>query len=321
MNSTRGIVVPYDVVRTFARSFRELVSEPGENLPLPDTKINDLHLFLTYWDTVAFPIQGPRHHIVDPSLAVPTTPDGRKKRERLQTLTTQGALTPVELEFDDWSEFANVFEPAIFSTGNSYLFDICANLQAKSKRETAWSVGDIYSQRRPAAGSANIDADPDTTALSVWAKLPVPDVDTPTDRLLKFKEARRPELLAFRTVMDEMSHALQTREGPDAEIVKCGERVEGALLDMHRVLDEGRIKKVAGSLKTYLSLSEFGAWKALAPAVGAITAPELATSPVVGALVGLGLNVALTVATRQDPTANLPDNLKPFRYPYFVSKV
>jgi hypothetical protein len=147
--------------------------------------------------------------------------------------------------------------------------------------------------------------------------LPTPRPDCRPEAVIDFRDKRRAELLAFRSVLDSMGERLVKAENSRAEVARIREEIEARILDLHRVLDEKRLSKVASSFKSYMSLGDLEANKVLLPALGAISADATQFSPLLGGAVGLGMNIALTAIARSGRD-QLGEDLRPFAYLYHV---
>lgn len=127
--------------------------------------------------------------------------------------------------------------------------------------------------------------------LNLYNALPVPSVDTSLDCIVKFKESREDELIAFRYYLDGIyrsvinSGDLPIGRAFDSEM----SRLNVTLRDLDRTMKESKIKVVAGSLKSVMS----GMDGILGTGAGfAGIATLLSLSPVVAGLSGAGIALA-----------------------------
>ena len=198
-------------------------------------------------------------------------------------------------------------------------FHVCAQL-CKST-DMRWTVGQFSNEMTEGlqyAGAA--DARTHTLQVALINALPVPGPDVKEEKILELKSNRRPELLAFRAALDDLFHAIEQADDKNLELVRAKEKLELSLHDLQRVFDEGKIRRIAGTVKAYLSLGDLTALNILMPAVGAAISGGVGHSPAWGALGGLAANAALTFATDFKKPSVLPPELKDFAYLYHVQK-
>jgi hypothetical protein len=127
--------------------------------------------------------------------------------------------------------------------------------------------------------------------LNLYNALPVPSVDTSLDCIVRFKESREDELIAFRYYLDGIyksvinSGDLPVGRAFNSEMSK----LNLTLRDLDRTMKESKIKVAAGSLKSVMSGMD-GILGAGAGLAGIATLLNL--SPVVAGLSGAGIALA-----------------------------
>ena len=139
--------------------------------------------------------------------------------------------------------------------------------------------------------------------------LPVPSEDTPLEDIFDFKFRRQDELAAFRAAMDDMYlEIVNSNDVPRSKDVTLV-RLERSLLDLQRILKDGKITSVATSLKSLVNttLDSAGVGAGLMGGAMAFNLPFQAA-----AAVGLSA-MALRFVTRE---ASKPRDLPPHLHDY-----
>lgn len=112
--------------------------------------------------------------------------------------------------------------------------------------------------------------------------LPLPVENTPIEKILNFKEKYQSELLKFQIAISKLNTKIEQSQGDKRVIQDCKDEIVVSLQDLHRTLDENKIKKVLGTVKTLLDVKQIGSATLIAGAVA-----HLAQVPIVlGALSG-----------------------------------
>jgi len=291
-------------------------SRDGKGVLTP-TKLPELLFYVTYWDRIDLPV------VQGLSISSPETAG------YFEVLGAEGVLSRTDVEYrapkevDSSGGSVMGLPDSIFMRANIQApFDVCNRLSREM--DISWTVGQSTTQSAAEllAPKQEDQERREVMALHLMKALPVPAASTAPKALLKFTHRRRSELLAFRAAFDALCEAATAEAPLVKEITRGRERLQAVLIDLHRVLDESRIERVAGSIKTYLSLGDLEANKILFPVIGAAGAGVAQVSPVWGALGGLGANAALTFATRKiyKPSA-LPAEIRDFAYLYYVDSL
>jgi hypothetical protein len=138
--------------------------------------------------------------------------------------------------------------------------------------------------------------------------------------LLEFKWKRKPELLAFRTRMDELVKSFGDLELSKDEILKTRDKITKAVFDINKLMDESKFQKVMNTMKTYMNLEEN---KAIGLAMGLIGGGIFQTIEGSAMLAGLGYltNVGINLAIKKtDKMEGLPSETRDFAYLYHLNK-
>lgn len=89
--------------------------------------------------------------------------------------------------------------------------------------------------------------------FELYNAIPVPRTDIPLNDILEFKESHKDELSAFRTYLDDLyQKIISSADIPRAKITEL-QRLEDAIKDVYRVLEESKIKVVLRSMKSVIS--------------------------------------------------------------------
>ena len=116
--------------------------------------------------------------------------------------------------------------------------------------------------------------------------LPTPVENTPLEKIIDFKKARRDELLEFRKYLSKVQEKIRkaTEEQEIKEIqIDTKENIEKAINDLSRLCKENSIKTFFTSFESLLKLDSPKLFQTLT-VTGAITTP---INPVIGAVAGL----------------------------------
>ena len=179
-----------------------------------------------------------------------------------------------------------------------------------------WSIG---ASGWDALATVDYPRDRLAIELDLHSALPTPAADTPLDQILAFRSERRSELLRFRAAMDAFVDDIGSAEHTQTALIRAREEIESALIDLHLLLDESRIQRISSSCRRVLGFEEPALTKAILPAIGGITAGALTLNPVLGSLVGVGVNAALGLTARPQPEVfSLPGGVREFLYLHSV---
>jgi len=147
--------------------------------------------------------------------------------------------------------------------------------------------------------------------------VPFPTPDTPIEKILTFKEKRRAELTAFQLALSKLNAKIETSQGDPRVIQDCKDEIATALTDLHRTLDESRIQKVSGVVKTLLDVKPLNA----APVIAGLVAHLADVDISIGALAGYAVSGAISLLSkRENKITTLDGRIKDFAYLYYVDK-
>ncbi len=153
---------------------------------------------------------------------------------------------------------------------------------------------------------------------SLYGVLPVPGENTPLEDILEFKQNRRDQLLQFRSAMDEFYLNIISSPDQYRAIRMCTDKLDLALIDLSKCLNESGMQTFFTTLKLYLNNDDN---KFLSTLLGMIGANKAGFPMEIGAAVGLGVNTLLTFAGRYfNRTEVVQSNLGDFMYLYEVEK-
>jgi hypothetical protein len=152
--------------------------------------------------------------------------------------------------------------------------------------------------------------------------LPVPQDNTPLEYILDLKRRRRPELLRFRSLLDQFQKDLAdagTQRERNEVIVRFGEHLEIGLKGMERLFKDHRIRTAWGSLKALVDVKAPATW--LATLGAAASKLSLLSKPLVGVATALAATVQVGsywVDRRLERNKQLAES--PFAYLFHVKR-
>ncbi|MFI0371242.1 DUF6236 family protein [Actinomadura sp. 1N219] len=157
----------------------------------------------------------------------------------------------------------------------------------------------------------------------LYRTLPAPASSVPIEKILEFREQRRPELLALRAAMDELGRSVTEAQNTVEALGRAKENLEQELIALHRVFNQAKIRKLASSAQIYLSLDDLAATKAIWPAIGTITAGTMHMPAAIGTLSGLAFNASLTFIKRRNEGVlqRIPKPTRDYAYAYFSGQL
>jgi hypothetical protein len=124
--------------------------------------------------------------------------------------------------------------------------------------------------------------------FELYNAVPVPSTITPLNDILEFKEAHRDELIAFRAYLDELyQKIISSTDIPRAKNTEL-QKLESALRDVNRVLNESKIRVALRSMKSVIS----GVDGIIGVAAGVASAPFIPFSPLIAGVAAAGVSVA-----------------------------
>lgn len=147
--------------------------------------------------------------------------------------------------------------------------------------------------------------------------LPFPAPDTPVEKILEFKRKYSNELSALQLALSKLNSKIENSQGDFRIIQDCKDEITIALNDLHRTLDESKIQKVLGVVKSLLDIKQIGSASIIA---GTVT--YLANVPIfIGALTGYAVSSAISLLSKKDKKIEkLDSRIKDFVYLYYTKK-
>lgn len=124
--------------------------------------------------------------------------------------------------------------------------------------------------------------------IELYNAIPIPNLDTPLNDVLEFKETRSDELIALRTHLDDLyQKIISSADIPRAKVTEY-QRLETSIKDVYNVLNESKIKVTLTSMKSVVS----GVDGIIGVAAGVASAPFIPFSPLIAGLASAGISVA-----------------------------
>ncbi|MCA9905585.1 MAG: hypothetical protein KC547_17140 [Anaerolineae bacterium] len=152
--------------------------------------------------------------------------------------------------------------------------------------------------------------------LELLKALPVPSSSVPMQSVLEFKRKRQAELLQFRHAWD----GLILEATRSTELVRATEyskdTIERALIDLHRVMDESRLKKILRDIKVDVDVLHVAA----AVVAGAEVAQRVGLDAFIGAIGGAAAAISIKLNLTSRKPKEIPSELKDYAYLYHVEK-
>ncbi len=289
--STRGIII----------SGKSFLTEKQTNLDLSGG-IDDISLrrYLTYWDEI---------HYVDPSYF------GGLNLENpdYKLLSEEGILKSEVIKFPGTFDFS--LRTLQSREQAQLIYHKRINQIEKTKKYSIAQSGNILNLPTDTKKTTNC------LELELGNCLPIP-INCSIEDILKLKEQRRPELLAFRDAINALANNIDNEDYSKDTLVRASEKIERSMLIIHRVMDESRIEKTLTSMKSYLNVTDSSALNVLFPLLGVISASEINIPPSLGGAIGLGVNAALNFAIkRQSKIESLESSTQDYAYLYYVENL
>lgn len=248
-----------------------------------------LREYLLYWDKIDFPDNN--------VISIGSSSD-------VQFLMNAGVLTRTDVRLVNFRE----------NIGYCYIYAQVEALRIKSRDEPGqWSLAQAgnYLFIPP-----ELSRETRSIEIELYNVLPVPSEDVSLEDILKFKERRRSELLAFRMFMDELYiEVIASGDIPRAKSAALN-RLEVSLQDLNKAVNEYWISKWMSSLKVELNIPNI-ITHAIA---GGTMSVAFGISPAVGAAIGAAsaaIKFDLPVMRKAD---GLPAELKDFAYLHRIEK-
>ncbi|MVF14926.1 hypothetical protein FT643_22590 [Ketobacter sp. MCCC 1A13808] len=226
----------------------------GEPPPL------ELRKYLMYWDEIDYPSNG-LINIYSPNMDYLETTNSLK---RTRVGFSSGLIS------DDGEYFIEAQEAALRLN--------------QEKEPGSWSLAQMSAEPQYSQGNIGVSVD-----FELYGMLPVPSEDTPLSDILEFKEKRRDELIAFRVYLDDIYQKIigsaDIPRSRNSEVTK----LENALKDLDRALNEGKIKRVVTNIRNTITQDFSGV---VGAGLGSISLPSLIDmSPLMVGMAGAGIVV------------------------------
>lgn len=124
--------------------------------------------------------------------------------------------------------------------------------------------------------------------FELYNAIPVPSAVTPLNDILEFKESHRDELIAFRMYLDELyQKIISSADIPRAKNTEML-RLESAMMDVNRVLNESKIRVALRSMKSVIS----GVDGIIGVAAGVAATSFIPISPMIAGATAAGISIA-----------------------------
>ena len=152
--------------------------------------------------------------------------------------------------------------------------------------------------------------------VELYKAIPIPDKDVALDDILGFKERRKDELLAFRTLMDELYLGIiDSSDIPRAKSAAIN-RLQVSIGDLHKVMKESSIKRRLSSIKIELNLLKLFTSAMSIPVVKTV----FNTTPEVAALIGVATSAIIFSINTGPMSKRIPEKLKDYAYLYHIEQ-
>lgn len=157
--------------------------------------------------------------------------------------------------------------------------------------------------------------------IAIQNALPVPSQEIPIEEVLSFKRKRHAELLRFRHALDGLYLSLEnSNDLLKAENYAVSE-IDLALTDIHRVMDDGGIKKFISNIKSSFSIANFVKGIGVGITAAKVALPNVNLElPTIMSTIGLAAISAINISidtSALKPKAIPPDR-KDYAYLYYV---
>ena len=154
--------------------------------------------------------------------------------------------------------------------------------------------------------------------FSLYESLPIPSEDVPVEERLKFKVKRSAKLLCFRDVLEDARKTILASDEPQHDVLLFKENIERSLLDLKRVLEEGKIKYFFETLNMYLKPSSHAL---TASAIAAVASQGVSIPLEIGVSAGMGVSTLIKFSNRLiQGEDRVPEKLKNYLYLYQAKK-
>ncbi|KNZ40570.1 DUF6236 family protein [Acetobacterium bakii] len=263
----------------------------GDVFTLISSNIDPIKLrqYLLYWDKIDFP----DNNIV----SIGGSPE-------IDYLESQDILSRSKVTFGSWQ--GNI--------GYAFAQMQSAVLQEKNKTEEGrWSIAQPNSKL---LFPKELCTETKCLEVELYQSLPIPSSEVSLNDVLMFKERRKDELMHFRRLMDEFYLSIINSNDIPRTKIKIIDEIQGSIIALQRLMNESKFKRLLGSVKVELDITNIIKGGILGASTGAI----FGFSPEIGAVLGLASS-AIKVSYESVLVPNsLPKELKDYAYLYYEHK-
>jgi hypothetical protein len=207
-----------------------VVSPPFTALPFGGVQFGgepdplELRKYLLYWDKIDYP---------DNNIISISSPD-------IDYLQSTGVLNRSLIRF---SGHIQIKDGSLFLAAQTVAFNLNEKNQPGCWSIAQQSTSQYYPEQICKEG----------LEFDLFNILPVPSGKVPLNDILEFKAKRHDELVAFRTYLDEIyQQIIGAKDIPRAKVAAL-QRLELALKDIDKTLNESGIQRIASSIKTVIN--------------------------------------------------------------------
>jgi hypothetical protein len=188
--------------------------------------------------------------------------------------------------------------------------------ELNNERDGFWSIGQTGCNfEMPLIDG--ISKETQLLELSFYNILPFPTSDTPIEKILRFKEKYCNELIDFQLALSKLNSKIENSQGDPRVIQDCKDDIRIALNDLHRTLDESKIQKISGVVKTLLDIKQMGS----APIIAGTVAHFAEIPVVIGAMIGYTASGVISLLSKKEKKIEkLDSRIKDFAYLYYAEK-
>lgn len=252
-----------------------------------------LREYLLYWDEIDFPINN--------ILSVEGTPD----MDYLQNVgVLKRSKTNIEVGETQF-EIEDIIDIMLKSQMQTFLNN-------NKEQSGSWSLAQPNSKLfLPKESSIQTR----TIEIELYNSLPIPTGEVSIEDILEFKERRIDELSEFRYCMDNLYEEILSSNDSERSIEKNITLIQRKIIDIDRLMNESMFKKIVGSMKVNINLSDAFSKGALG-----ILAGKAFNVPFEGAIIGAASSfIKLDLEFINQPKT-LPPELKDYAYLYYSQK-
>lgn len=142
--------------------------------------------------------------------------------------------------------------------------------------------------------------------INLYNLLPVPSADTSLLDIIKFKDSRHDELVAFRVYLDDLYQSIRNSQDPARAFNTEMNRLNLALIDLNKVMKESRFRVVVDSLRSVLNGFDGIVGLGLAAGTATTLTSALGVPPLVAGLSAAGLAIAPKLIPQSN--SNIPSH-------------